>query len=64
MTKSKIKKPSALAKTKPSYAWRNRPDFKKNKRTEMRKSMNVALRILDILDKRKVPSKNWPTNFK
>jgi len=54
MTNKKSEKPSALVNAIPSYQWKERADYKKENRKELRKSMNVALRILDILDERKM----------
>lgn len=54
MKNKKAEKSSALANATPSYGWRDREDYKKENRKERRKSRNVALRILDILDERKM----------
>jgi transcriptional regulator with XRE-family HTH domain len=52
MNNKKTNKPSALANATPSYKWKDREDYKKENRTKLRKSMDVALRILDILEER------------
>jgi len=41
----------ALAKAKPSPDWKDRADYKKKNRAWLRKSADVALKILDALDK-------------
>ncbi len=51
-TKGKSKKPQALADATPAYGWKERKDYKVENRSRLRKSMSVALRILDILDER------------
>jgi ribosome-binding protein aMBF1 (putative translation factor) len=52
MTNKKAKKPIALANATPSYQWKEREDYRKENRTKLRKSMDVALTILDILEDR------------
>lgn len=51
-TKKKAEKPKALADAIPAYQWKERKDYKPENRGRLRKSMSVALRILDILDER------------
>jgi transcriptional regulator with XRE-family HTH domain len=41
----------ALAKAKPSLDWKDRADYKKENRAWLRKSADVALKILDALDR-------------
>ena len=50
----KIEKPGALAKAIPSFQWKEREDYKKANRSWLKKSVDVALRILDVLDERKM----------
>jgi transcriptional regulator with XRE-family HTH domain len=63
MTK-KTEKPSAWANATPSYGWKERGDYKKENRQELRKSMNVALRILDLLDERKMSQQDLADKLK
>jgi ribosome-binding protein aMBF1 (putative translation factor) len=54
MTNRKNRKPSRLAKAVPSYQWKERADYKKENRSWLKKSVNVALRILEILEEREM----------
>lgn len=50
----KIEKPGALAEAIPSHQWKEREDYKKANRKWLRKSVDVALRVLDILDEKEM----------
>lgn len=50
----KVKKPGALVKAIPSPQWKEREDYKKANRSWLKKSVDVALRVLDVLDKKKM----------
>lgn len=50
----KIKKPAVLTKAIPSHEWTEREDYKKENRSWLKKSVGVALRVLDVLDKNKI----------
>ena len=52
MANKKLEKPKGLTNATPSYKWKEREDYKKENRGWLRKSMNVALMVLDILDER------------
>src|SRR5882762_4367953 len=54
MTNKKIVKPSRLVKAIPSYQWKESTNYKKENRGWLKKSVDVAIRILDVLDKRKM----------
>lgn len=45
-----IGKPKALINVTSAYAWKDRKDYKRENRGQLRKAMSVALRILDVLD--------------
>lgn len=51
-TKRKSEKPKALVNAKRAYGWKDRKDYKSENRGQLRKSMSVALRVLDVLDER------------
>jgi len=51
-TRRKSEKPKALVNARHAYGWKNREDYKPENRGQLRKSMSVALRVLDILDER------------
>lgn len=50
----KTKKPDVLAKAIRSHGWTEREDYKKANRRWLKKSVDVALRVLDVLDKKKM----------
>lgn len=52
MKTKKVVKPKVLAKAVPSYDWMDREDYKKENREWIRKSVNVALKVLDVLDEK------------
>lgn len=52
MKVKKIVKPNVLAKAAPSYDWMNREDYKKENRAWIRKSVKVALKVLEVLDEK------------
>ncbi len=45
-------KPQVLKKASRSFDWLNRPDYKKENRLWIRKSINVALKVLDVLEEK------------
>ena len=49
-----VKKPGALVKAIPSPQWKEREDYKKANRSWLKKSVDVALCVLDVLDKKKM----------
>lgn len=51
MKRNKENAPRALAKSKGSLDWKDRADYRKENRAWLRKSVDIALRILDALDK-------------
>jgi len=52
MRAKKIIKPKVLENTIPSFDWMNRPDYKKENRAWIRKSINIALKVLDVLEEK------------
>lgn len=54
MKAKKATKPKFLIKAIPTYHWMNRVDYKKENRAWIRKSVNVALKVLDTLDEKKL----------
>lgn len=52
MKGKKVTKPRALENAVPSYDWMNRPDYKKENRGWIRKSINIAIKVLDVLDEK------------
>lgn len=45
-------KPAVLSKATPSNAWKTRKDFAKLNRGWLKKSADIALRVLDLLDEK------------
>jgi transcriptional regulator with XRE-family HTH domain len=54
MKLKKQNKPKALSNAKSSNDWKDRADYQKKNRAWLRKSADIALRILDALDKRRM----------
>ncbi len=54
MKTKKAARRKILTKAIPMCDWMNRPDYKKENREWIRKSVNVALRVLDALDEKKM----------
>jgi ribosome-binding protein aMBF1 (putative translation factor) len=54
MASKKIIKPKVLQNAIPSFQWKKREDYKKENRGWLRKSISVALTILEILEERKM----------
>lgn len=54
MRRSKENRPRALAKSKSSVDWRHRADYQRKNRAWLKKSVEIALRILDALDNRRM----------
>lgn len=54
MKAKKATKPKFLINAIPTYHWMNRVDYKKENRAWIRKSVNVALKVLDALDEEKL----------
>lgn len=54
MKRNKENAPRSLSKSKGSLDWKDRADYQKKNRAWLRKSVDIALRILDALDDRRM----------
>jgi transcriptional regulator with XRE-family HTH domain len=54
MKRNKENAPRALAKSKASVDWKDRAEYQKKNRPWLKKSVDIALRILDALDNRRM----------
>jgi ribosome-binding protein aMBF1 (putative translation factor) len=63
-TRLRSEKPKALISATPAYGWKERKDYKPENRGKLRKAMGVALRVLEILDERKLSQQDLAVKMK
>jgi DNA-binding Xre family transcriptional regulator len=64
MTTRKPTLPAGLSKTIPSHAWKDHPLYRKRDRGWLKKSVSVALRIMDVLAERKMSQNDLAEKLK